>query len=100
MITKGEDGFGAWSNEKETSFFQKFPLHHACRDGKSEVLRELLLQLQNNISNSHHLLAEDDYYGWTAAHFAVYFGHVSFFLSCNPWIACDMRFLTFFQSLG
>ncbi|XP_018007144.1 ankyrin repeat domain-containing protein 10 isoform X3 [Hyalella azteca] len=63
-----------WSSEKEMVFSKQFPLHHACRDSNTETLKRLLIQLQHNISNCNLVLSEDSEYGWTAAHFAAYFG--------------------------
>ena len=68
---------GSWTDENENRLSQKYPLHKACRDGNVGQLNTLLSQLQQNIQNSEILNTEEDSYGWTAAHFAAYFGQVT-----------------------
>ena len=54
----------------------RFPLHHSCRNGDIEKLSTILAQAQ------HSVLEEDNFYGWTPAHWAAYFGKVSCKCKC------------------
>ena len=62
--------FGSWGPTSEEILKNRFPLHHSCRNGDIETLSTLLLKAQ------HSILEEDNFYGWTAAHWAAYFGKV------------------------
>lgn len=63
--------FGFWGSTSEEMLRSQFPLHRACRDGDFEELSRLLVEAQNGIYE------EDSFYGWTPAHWAAYFGKVS-----------------------
>jgi len=72
------EDFGAWSRSSEDALRNRYPLHRACRDGDIEAMSLLL------VSGQHNPLFEDEFYGWTPAHWAAYFGKVNF---CSP---CDV----------
>nr|XP_006818806.1 PREDICTED: ankyrin repeat domain-containing protein 10-like [Saccoglossus kowalevskii] len=61
--------FGYWGAASEETLRRDYPVHRACRDGDSEGLSLL-------ITNGQHsgLYVEDQFYGWTPAHWAAYFG--------------------------
>ena len=62
--------FGHWNKTSEDVLKNKYPLHRASRDGDMETLSLLLVSGQQNP------LLEDEFYGWTPAHWAAYFGKV------------------------
>ncbi|XP_077983725.1 ankyrin repeat domain-containing protein 10-like isoform X2 [Glandiceps talaboti] len=61
--------FGSWGAESEAILRRIYPVHRACRDGDTETLALL-------IANGQHsgIYQEDQFYGWTPAHWAAYFG--------------------------
>lgn len=64
------DGNRQWSKASEDILKCRYPLHKACREGDIEALSLLIVPGQHNI------LLEDEFYGWTPAHWAAYFGKV------------------------
>lgn len=62
--------FGQWTRRSEEVLASRFPLHRMCRDGDIENLSLLL------VSSQYSVLQEDEFYGWTPAHWAAYFGKV------------------------
>uniref|UniRef100_A0A6A7G3M5 Ankyrin repeat domain-containing protein 10-like isoform X3 n=2 Tax=Hirondellea gigas TaxID=1518452 RepID=A0A6A7G3M5_9CRUS len=65
---------GEWTAEHENLLGSRFPLHLACRDGNTVWLRHILQQI--HVTEAHMIIDEDDFYKWTAAHYAAYFGRV------------------------
>ncbi|XP_048454304.1 ankyrin repeat domain-containing protein 10-like isoform X1 [Rhincodon typus] len=63
----------AWDRERgfssEELLSLRFPLHRACRDGDTAVLRTLLAA-----SSPTDIGVEDNFYGWTPLHWAAHFG--------------------------
>ncbi|XP_070553244.1 ankyrin repeat domain-containing protein 10-like isoform X2 [Ptychodera flava] len=61
--------FGYWGSESEAILRRSYPVHRACRDGDTQTLALL-------IANGQHsgMYVEDQFYGWTPAHWAAYFG--------------------------
>ena len=72
MADGNEGRFGYWGSTSEEILQKNFPLHRACRDGDTEALSLLLIEAQ------HGIYIEDSFYGWTPAHWAAYFGKVSY----------------------
>ena len=62
--------FGHWNKTSEEVLKNKYTLRRATRDGDMETLSLLLVSGQQNP------LLEDEFYGWTPAHWAAYFGKV------------------------
>ncbi|XP_071951493.1 uncharacterized protein [Antedon mediterranea] len=63
--------FGFWGKSSEELLHSKFPMHRACRDGDVKALSDLLL---SSAEDQQDLFAEDQFYGWTPAHWAAYYG--------------------------
>ncbi|XP_033125699.1 ankyrin repeat domain-containing protein 10-like isoform X2 [Anneissia japonica] len=63
--------FGFWGKSSEELLHSKFPMHRACRDGDLRVLSELLM---SSAEDQYDLFAEDQFYGWTPAHWSAYYG--------------------------
>ena len=61
-----------WSKASEDILQTRYPLHKACREGDIENLALLLV----SSAQQHSALVEDEFYGWTPAHWAAYFGKV------------------------
>lgn len=70
MNGTAEHEFGQWNRNSEDLLKTRYPLHRACRDGDIESLSLFLVSGQSN------LLQEDEFYGWTPAHWSAYFGQV------------------------
>lgn len=66
-----ENGFGNWSRASEDVLRHRYPVHRACRDGDIDALSLLIVSGQQN------LVQEDEFYGWSPAHWAAYFGQVN-----------------------
>lgn len=65
------NGYDNWNRESEDILRNRYPVHRACRDGDIDVLSLLIVSGQQN------LVQEDQFYGWSPAHWAAYFGQVS-----------------------
>ncbi|XP_066286663.1 ankyrin repeat domain-containing protein 10-like isoform X2 [Branchiostoma lanceolatum] len=57
-----------WGNSSEQILVEHFPMHRACRDGNVCSLSSLL---EAGVFSPYE---EDQFYGWTPAHWAAYFG--------------------------
>lgn len=69
------DALVHWSRDHETTLGLRFPMHRACRDGDINSLNHLLTTAEN-----HHLLSvQDPFLGWTPAHWAAFFGQVTYY---------------------
>lgn len=66
-----ENHFGQWTRASEDVLRSRYPIHRCCRDGDIENLSLLIVTGQQS------LLVEDEFYGWTPAHWAAYFGQVN-----------------------
>lgn len=66
--------FGSWGRTSEEILKTQYPIHRACRDGDVEKLMSLLSDSDTGDDNAE---LEDCFYGWTAAHWAAYFGKLA-----------------------
>eukprot|EP00058_Branchiostoma_floridae_P026189 XP_002611679.1 hypothetical protein BRAFLDRAFT_63637 [Branchiostoma floridae] len=60
-----------WGNSSEQILVEHFPMHRACRDGNVCLLSSLL---EAGVFSPYE---EDQFYGWTPAHWAAYFGKMA-----------------------
>ncbi|XP_067948312.1 ankyrin repeat domain-containing protein 10-like isoform X2 [Watersipora subatra] len=65
------NGTKQWSRASEEILKNRYPMHKACREGDIESVSLLVVSGQQN------LLQEDEFYGWTPAHWAAYFGKLA-----------------------
>ncbi|XP_078685069.1 uncharacterized protein LOC144918317 isoform X1 [Branchiostoma floridae x Branchiostoma belcheri] len=63
-----KDQISYWGNSSEQILVEHFPMHRACRDGNVCSLSSLL---EAGVFSPYE---EDQFYGWTPAHWAAYFG--------------------------
>ncbi|XP_038055509.1 ankyrin repeat domain-containing protein 10-like isoform X2 [Patiria miniata] len=59
---------GFWDKSSEDHLCSRFPVHRACRDGAAGALSVLLAH------GEYDLYTEDQFYGWTPAHWSAYYG--------------------------
>ncbi|XP_033631663.1 ankyrin repeat domain-containing protein 10-like isoform X1 [Asterias rubens] len=59
---------GFWDKSSEDHLRIRFPVHRACRDGDTGALSALLAH------GEYDLYTEDQFYGWTPAHWSAYHG--------------------------
>ncbi|XP_072040090.1 ankyrin repeat domain-containing protein 10-like isoform X3 [Amphiura filiformis] len=59
---------GFWGKMNEEMLAARYPVHRACRDGDHNALSSMLSHGKQD------LYIEDQFYGWTPAHWAAYYG--------------------------
>ena len=69
---------GFWGKMNEEMLESRYPVHRACRDGDRSALSSMIAH------GKHDLYSEDQFYGWTPAHWAAYYGKVNSHFKNNP----------------